>query len=426
MRLIGRQAECQVLDRLLQNAVAGQSGVVVLRGVAGIGKSALLAYVGEWAQRTWLVRAVGVESEMELAYNGLHQLCAPMLDRLERLPPPQRSALATVFGLTEGPVPDRFLVGLATLTLFAEVAEQEPLVCIVDDAQWLDQTSAQILAFVSRRLCAERVALVYAARTGPGDDVLAGLPELVVGGLRHSDALALLLDNLQGPLDAAVCQRIVAESHGNPLALLELPRTWSVVELAGGFGLPERSSRRAAGSKESYVRRLRRLPSGTQLLVLAAAAEPVGDPVLLQRAAERLEIDMTAADAAVDAGLLRSVGASSSPIRSSAPRRIARRRPTIDTGSIVRWLMPPMPRSIRIEGRGTEHMRARGPDEDVAVELEQSAGRAQARGGVAAAAAFLQRAVELTEDPAHRAERALRAAGGRAFRRARSTRPSGW
>ena len=176
---------------------------------------------------------------MELAYNGLHQLCAPMLDHLERLPPPQRTALATVFGLSDGAAPDRFLVGLATLTLFADVAEQEPLVCIVDDAQWLDQVSVQILAFVARRLFAERVAIVCAARTGIGDEILAGLPELSVGGLGDSDALALLLENLHGPLDAAVSQRIVVESYGNPLALLELPRTWSVAELAGGFGLPE-------------------------------------------------------------------------------------------------------------------------------------------------------------------------------------------
>ena len=223
---------------------------------------------------------------MELAYNGLHQLCAPMLDRLDRLPPPQRTALATVFGLSEGPAPDRFLVGLATLTLFADVAEQQPLVCIVDDAQWLDQASAQILAFVARRLLAERVAIVCAARTGIGDEVLAGLPELSVGGLGDSDALALLLENLQGPLDAAVSQRIVAESHGNPLALLEFPRTWSVAELAGGFGLPE-GLPVAGRIEDSYVRRLHRLPSDTQLLVLAAAAEPVGDPVLLHRAAEQ-------------------------------------------------------------------------------------------------------------------------------------------
>ena len=303
MRLFGRHTECQVLDRLVTDAVAGRSGVVVLRGDAGIGKSALLDYVADREHGARLVRAMGVESEMELAYNGLHQLCTPMLDRLERLPPPQRTALATVFGLSDGAAPDRFLVGLATLTLLADVAEQEPLVCIVDDAQWLDQVSVQILAFVARRLFAERVAIVCAARTGIGDEILVGLPELFVRPLGDSDALALLLENLHGPLDAAVSQRIVVESYGNPLALLELPRTWSVAELAGGFGLPE--SHPVTGRIEaSYVRRLRRLPSDTQLLVLAAAAEPVGDPVLLHRAAGSLGVDMAAADAAEDAGML--------------------------------------------------------------------------------------------------------------------------
>jgi AAA ATPase domain len=220
MRLLGRQAECHALDRLLTDAIAGQSGVMVLRGEAGIGKSALLAYVSERAQGMYVAKAVGVESEMELAYSGLQQLCGPMLDRLEQLPQPQCTALATVFGLSEGSAPDRFLVGLATLTLFADVAEHQPLVCIVEDAQWLDQASEQTLAFVSRRLLAERVAVVCAVRRGIGDGVLAGLPGLVVGQLGENDSLALLLENLDGPLDAAVCRRIVAESNGNPLALL--------------------------------------------------------------------------------------------------------------------------------------------------------------------------------------------------------------
>ena len=188
---------------------------------------------------------------MELAYSGLHQLCEPMLDHLDALPGPQRDVLANVFGLSSGPAPDRFLVGLATLTLFADVAEQQPLVCIVDDVQWLDYTSAQILGFVGRRLLAERVALVCAARTGIGDDVLAGLPQLAVGGLGDSEARALLLDNVYGPLDAAVCSQIVAESHGNPLALLELPRTWNAAELAGGFGLPDSQPLPAAGSSRA-------------------------------------------------------------------------------------------------------------------------------------------------------------------------------
>src|SRR5690242_10817306 len=240
---------------------------------------------------------------MELAYAGLHQLCAPMLDNLGRLPAPQRDALATVFGRSPGTVPDRFLVGLATLTLFAEVAEQQPLACIVDDAQWLDQASAQILEFVARRLLAERIVVICAARTGAGDDVLAGLAELTLRGLGDIDARALLLDSVPGPIDARVCNQIVAESHGNPLALLELPRTWDVTGLAGGFGLP--GSQPVAGRiEQSYVRRLRLLPADTQLLVLTAAAEPLGDPVLLHRAAGMLGIDPSAAAPAQDAGLL--------------------------------------------------------------------------------------------------------------------------
>jgi DNA-binding CsgD family transcriptional regulator len=382
---------------------------MVLRGEAGIGKSALLAYVSERAQGMYVAKAVGVESEMELAYSGLQQLCGPMLDRLERLPQPQRTALATVFGLSEGSAPDRFLVGLATLTLFADVADHQPLVCIVEDAQWLDQASEQTLAFVARRLLAERVAVLCAARRGIGDGVLAGLPELVVGQLGEKDSLALLLENLDGPLDAAVCRRIIAESNGNPLALLEFPRTWSVAELAGGFGLPERLP--ITGKiEESYVRRLERLPPDTQLLLLCAAAEPIGDPLLLQRAAETLEIDMAAADAAVDAGLLTVGGCvefAHPLVRSSAYRSAA----THDRHRVHRALADVTDAVTDPDRRAWHRARATpGPDEDVAAELERSAGRAQARGGVAAAAAFLQRAVALTQAPPRRAERALAAA----------------
>jgi AAA ATPase domain len=291
----------------MADALAGRSRVTVLRGEAGVGKSALLGYLLDRVAGWQVARAVGVESEMELAYAGLHQLCAPMLEHLDRLPVPQRDALATVFGLREGPAPDRFLVGLATLTLLAEVAEAQPLVCVVDDAQWLDQASAQVLGFVARRLLAERIALICSARTGVGDDVLAGLPELPVGGLSDSDAQALLLEHLHGPLDAAVRDQLVTESHGNPLALLELPRTWNAAALAGGFGLP---GSQPVESKigQSYARRLRLLPAGTQLLVLAAAAEPLGDPVLLHRAAETLGVEMAAGSPAVDAGLLQVGG----------------------------------------------------------------------------------------------------------------------
>ena len=258
--LYGREREQALIEQLLDAARASRSGALVLRGEAGVGKSALLSYVSDRVAGWQVARAVGLESEMELPYSGLHQLCAPMLDHLDRLPVPQRDALATVFGRSAGPPPDRFLVGLATLSLFAEVAEQQPLVCIVDDAQWLDHASAQILGFVVRRLLAERVAVVCAARTGSGDDVLAGLPELPIQGLGDSEARALLLDNMHGPLDAAIRDQIIAESHGNPLALLELPRTWSTVDLAGGFGLP--GNRPIAGKIErSYSRAPRPAPS---------------------------------------------------------------------------------------------------------------------------------------------------------------------
>ena len=398
-----------MLDRLLADALGGRSRVTVLRGEAGVGKSALLGYLSGRVAGWHVARAAGVESEMELAYAGLHQLCAPMLDHLGRLPAPQRDALATVFGRSAGAAPDRFLVGLATLTLFAEVAEQQPLACIVDDAQWLDHASAQILGFVARRLLAERIAVVCAARTGTGDDVLAGLPELSIRGLGDSDARALLLANVPGPIDAAVCDQIVKESHGNPLALLELPRTWNVAGLAGGFGFP--SSQLVAGRiEQSYVRRLQLLPSDTQLLVLMAAAEPLGDPVLLYRAAGTLGIDLAAAGPAQDGGLLELGGRvefAHPLVRSAAYRSAAAN----DRYRVHRALADATVAETDPDRRAWHRARATpGPDEEVAAELERSAGRAQARGGVAAGAAFLQRSVALTVDPARRAERALAAA----------------
>jgi DNA-binding CsgD family transcriptional regulator len=393
----------------LADALAGRSRVTVLRGEAGAGKTALLDYLSDRVADWYVARAAGVESEMELAYAGLHQLCAPMLDHLDRLPAPQRDALATVFGRSAGAAPDRFLVGLATLTLFAEVADRQPLACIVDDAQWLDQASAQILGFVARRLLAERVAVVCAARTGIGDDVLAGLPVLPVLALGDSDARALLLANVPGPLDARVCDQIITESHGNPLALLELPRTWNVADLAGGFGLP--SSHPVAGRiEQSYVRRLQLLPADTQLLVLTAAAEPLGDRALLHRAAGTLGIDIAAAGPAQDGGLLELGGRVefAHPLVRSAAYSSA---PAGDRHRVHRALADATVAETDPDRRAWHRARATpGPDEEVAAELERSAGRAQARGGVAAAAAFLQRSAELTVDPAQQAERALGAA----------------
>jgi len=408
-RLLGRGAECEALDRLLTDALAGRSQVTVVRGEAGVGKSALLGYLTDKAVGWRVARAVGVESEIELAYSGLHQLCAPMLDHLALLPVPQREAQKTVFGRSSGPAPDRFLVGLATLSLFAEVAEQESLICIVDDAQWLDDASAQILGFVSRRLLAERVAVVCAARSGIGDDILAGLPELRIDGLGDGDARALLLGNAHGPIDAAVCNQIIAESHGNPLALLELPRTWSGLDLAGGFGLPDRVP--VAGKiEQSYVRRFLRLPPDTQLLILAAAAEPLGDPVMLHRAVAILGLDMTAANLAVDAGLFKVGGRVefAHPLVRSAVYRAA----AADDRHRVHSALADATDAEADPDRRAWHRASAtpGPDEEVAAELERSADRAQARGGLAAAAAFLQRAVALTVDPARRSARALGAA----------------
>jgi DNA-binding CsgD family transcriptional regulator len=390
----------------LADSLGGRSRVIVLRGEEGVGKSALLRYLSSRVAGWHVATAVGVESEMELAYAGLHQLCARMLDHLERLPVPQRDALATVFGQSTGPAPDRFLVGLATLSLFAEVAERQPLVCIVDDAQWLDHASAQILGFVARRLFAERVAAVCAARTGTGDDALAGLPELSIGGLGDSDARALLLDNVHGPLDSAVCDQLIAESHGNPLALLELPHTWNAADLAGGFG-PPGSHPVVSKIEQSYARRLLLLPSDTQLLVLAAAAEPLGDPVLLTRAAASLGLDMAAADSAVDAGLL-TLGARvefAHPLVRSVAYRSA---VAADRHRVHRALAEATDAETDPDRRAWHRAHATpGQSEEVAAELERSAGRAQVRGGLAAAAAFLRRSVALTRDPSLRADRAL-------------------
>src|SRR6266851_10126125 len=272
--LYGRRRECAVLDELLEQVRRGRSTVLVMRGEAGVGKTALLEYVAGRARGGRLARVAGVRSEMELAFAGLRQLCAPMLSRAECLPVPQREALRTAFGLADGPPPDRFLVGLAVLSLLSEVAAERPLVCVIDDEQWLDHASAQALGFVARRLAADPVGVVFAARE-PGAE-LAGLPELEVGGLRDEDARVLLESALAGPLDARVRDLIVAETRGNPLALLELPRGLTPAELAGGFGLPGAAS--VTGRiEDSFRRQLDALPAQTRRLLQLAAADPSGD-----------------------------------------------------------------------------------------------------------------------------------------------------
>ena len=377
----------------------------MLHGEPGIGKTALLDYLVESAEELTVLKASGVESEMELAYAGLHQLCAHLLDRLDQLPAPQREALEMVFGLREGSVPDRFLVGLAVLGLLAEAAERGPLLCVVDDAQWLDQTSALTLAFVARRLLAEPMGLVFAARE-PGDQ-LQQVPHLEVGGLVTGDAEALLNSRVRFALDGRVRDRIIAETRGNPLALLELPRGLTPTQLAGGFGMPEAGdvSQRI---EKTYIRRVARLPEDAQRLLLVAAADPVGDPLLLRRACERLGIALSAVE---DTDGLLTIDERVTflhPLARSAVYRSAdgpeRRAAHSALAEVTIRNVDPDRRAWHLAAAASE------PDEEVAHELELSAGRASARGGLAAAAAFLQRAVALTVDPAQRAGRALAAA----------------
>ena len=411
MGLCGRRREREVLARLLDRARAGQSSVLILWGESGVGKTALLEYVLERASGCRIARAGGVESEMELPFAGLQQLCAPMLDRLGHLPGPQRDALRLVFGQSGGSPPDRFLVGLAVLSLLSDVAEDRPLVCLVDDVQWLDQASVQALAFVARRLMAEPVVLVFAVRELSDEAELVGLPELAVEGIGDRDARLLLESAVHGRLDEQVRDRIVAETRGNPLALLELPLGLTPAELAGGFGLGLPLERPLASRiQQSFLRRLRSLPHETQQLLLIAAAEPVGDVTLLWRAAERLGVGADAVAPAEAAGLI-ELG---TRIRFRHPlvRSVSYQAASAHDRQRVHAALAEATDPESDPDRRAWHraQSARGPDEAVARELERSADRAQRRGGVAAAAAFLDRATALTPDPARRGARALAAA----------------
>ncbi|MGZ6690825.1 MAG: helix-turn-helix transcriptional regulator [Solirubrobacteraceae bacterium] len=407
--LRGRRNECEALDRQLQRVRAGQSSVQVLRGEAGVGKTALLEYVAERASECRIARVAGVESEMELAFAGLHQLCAPMLGALDGLPGPQRDALRAAFGLQDGAAPDRFLVALAVLSLLAEAAEERPLVCLVDDVQWLDRASAQTLAFVARRVLAESIVMVFAVREPADVNELSGLAEMVVGGLTDGDARSLLASAMPGRLDERVRDQIVAETRGNPLALLELPRGLTPAELAGGFGLPE-ARPLASRVEETFVQRVRGLPGETQRLLLVAAAEPVGDVSLLWRAAGQLGVRGDAGRPAEEAGLI-ELGIRvrfRHPLMRSAAYWAADFR---DRQEVHRALAEATDRDADPDRRAWHLAQAASaPDEAVAGELERSADRAQARGGAAAAAAFLARAAELTPDPARRGKRAVAAA----------------
>jgi DNA-binding CsgD family transcriptional regulator/tetratricopeptide (TPR) repeat protein len=407
--LLGRRSECAALDELVESVREGLSAALVLRGEAGVGKSALLEYLVQHTSGCGIARGVGIESEMELAYAGLHQLCAPFLDRVEQLPSPQRDALSTAFGLRDGEVPARFLVGLAVLSLLSDAAEDQPLVCIVDDAQWLDAASAQALAFVARRLGAESVGLVLAVREPTGERHFEGLPELVVSGLDDPDAQELLTTVVTGPLDERVRDRIVAETRGNPLALLELPRSRTLAELAGGFGLsdgPALSGR----IEQSFTERLAPLPPSSRLLLLVAAADPVGDPVVVWRAAAKLGIGSEAAAPATAAGLIDFAA----QVRFGHPlvRSAVYRAASPEQRQRVHLTLAEATDADRDPDRRAWHRAhaTAGLDEDIASELERSAGRARARGGLAAGAAFHERAVELTPDPRRRAQRSLVAA----------------
>src|SRR5215470_16053964 len=406
--LMDRRSERDTLDRLIEAVRACESQALVLRGDPGMGKTMLLDHLAGRASGAGcrVARAVGMQSEMELAFAGVHQLCAPMLGHAERLPVPQRDALRTAFGLTAGPPPDRFFVGLAVLSLLSEVAGARPLICAIDDEQWLDRASAQALGFVARRLGADPVGVVFAARE-PGTE-LGGLPELVVDGLGDIDARALLEAAVAGPLDERVRDLIIAETHGNPLALLELPRGLTPAELAGGFGLPG-AVPLTGRIEDSFARQLGALPAETRQLLRLAAADPSGDQPLVWRAAGRLGIPVQAAAPAVEAGLveLRGRVRFRHPLARSAVYRSASFSERQQVHAALAAVTDPRTDPDRRAWHRAQA--AAGPDEEVAAELEHSAGRAQARGGLAAAAAFLERSVVLTADPERYAERTLAA-----------------
>lgn len=406
---LDRTGEREVLDRLLATARAGESAVLVMRGEAGIGKTALLRYAARQASGFRVAQVAGVEAEMELPFSGIHQLCAPVLDQLDALAKPQQNALNVALGLASGDVPDRFLVGLAVLGLLSAAAEERPLLCLVEDAHWLDAASGLILGFVARRLQADSVAIVAAVREPSNRHDFDGLPELRLRGLAEEDARTLLMSAVPGRIDDRVRDRIVAETRGNPLALLDLPRSMSAAELAGGFELlPATDLPRHL--EEQYHQRAGELPEATQRLLLLAAAEPLGDATLIWRAAQALGIDRSALAAAEDARLV-EVGARvrfRHPLVRSAVYRAAALSERRDAHRALAETTDP---DTDPDRRAWHRAHAAvGVDEAVAAELERSADRARSRGGAAAAAAFLARAAELTPDPAERGRRALAAA----------------
>ena len=404
---VGRDAELGKLEELLATVRAGGSAALVVRGEPGIGKSALLEQLIPSASGLRVVHAAGVEGEVDLPYAGLHQLCRPMTDGITALPQPQSEALQVAFGLSTGEAPDRYTVGLAALSLMSEVAATQPVVCVVDDAHWLDPETTRALAFVARRLGADSVGLVFATRQVVEE--LACVPELQLDGLSAADARTLVDSVLVGHLDEMVRERLLAEAHGNPLALIELPRALTPAEAATGI---VRQSRESLSTRieDTFRRQLERLPDETRRLLLLAAAEPLGDPLLLVNAAARLGLSVESADAAEEAGLfqVRERCSFRHPLVRSAVYGAATPAERREAhGAIAEATDPQLDPDRRAWHRAQA---TPAPDEEVAKELEGTAARAKGRGGLAAAGAFLERAAILTPDVQGRAERTLAAA----------------
>ena len=403
--LLGRAGECEALDELLDVVRGGHSRVLVLRGEPGVGKSVLLEYAAGAATDFRVTRAAGVEAEMGLPFAALQALCAPMRDRLDQLPEPQRVAIGAAFGVSRSAAPEQLLVDLAALSLLADASREQPLLCVVDDTQWLDRESAQALGFVARRLLADPVAVLFATRVPSRD--LSGLPELSLGGLADDPARELLSSVISGPLDERVRERIVSETRGNPLALLELPRGRTPAELALGFGVPGEAA--LPGRIEDHYReRIGQLPEATRCLLLISALEPLGEEARVKQAAELLKLEACATEPAVAAGLLDTNLQFRHPLVRSAVYQAAtaeqRRRAHLALAEVTEREVDPDQRAWHLAAAAT------GPDESVADELERSAGRAQRRGGRAATAGLLERAAELTPEPQRRSLRLLLAA----------------
>ena len=407
-QLVGRKREQEILDRLTAAALGGRGGALVLHGEPGIGKSALLEYSVEAGKAFRIVRTGGVEGEMELPYAALFQLCSSSFDLIPQLPDDQRNALSVAFGLSAGVAPDPLLVGLAVLGLFSKAAEKQPLLCMVDDAQWLDRESGRALGFVARRLLADRIALIFAARDVEG--ILDGLPELQVAALGDRDSRAILRSVMPARLDEGVLGRIIAETHGNPLALFELPRGLTPAQLAGGFGLPTAQQPLSDRIQENFARRFAQVPRDARRFALVASADPLGDPALVLRAAQMLGISEDSAHQPELVGVL-SFGTEVSFAHPLFRSAVYRAFGSDEQAEVHRALADATDPDIDPDRRAWHRAQAtRLPDEEVAIDLERSASRAQARGGFAAAAAFLERSAVLTVNPTQRTRRALLAA----------------